>query len=224
MSYDIEVRQSRFPNALDPTLTGFFPKYHGWEAFWAPVDYMEADEDAYIAIRRNEIIILAKSGIIVHVTGKGRNGHHDDYQGYLGFQATKYTKNVEKEFDGVMKMPSHEDFPAEMFGNVLECKDDFCREFVMHKIMALRGGASKKRRYAHYLDVVSRHIGLLEKYNLPHPDPDREAILKAHARCLQTMLALPDDTKTTVLKAACNATCSTVMGAAIGDVTNLLTK
>ena len=31
--------------------------------------------------------------------------------------------------------------------------------------MALRGGASKKRRYAHYLDVVSRHIGLLEKYN-----------------------------------------------------------
>ena len=92
MSYDIEVRQSRFPNALDPTLTGFFPKYHGWEAFWAPVDYMEADEDAYIAIRRNEIIILAKSGIIVHVTGKGRNGHHDDYQGYLGFQATKYTK------------------------------------------------------------------------------------------------------------------------------------
>ena len=34
MSYDIEVRQSRFPNALDPTLTGFFPKYHGWEAFW----------------------------------------------------------------------------------------------------------------------------------------------------------------------------------------------
>ncbi len=83
--------QSRFPNVItDPNLSGFFPKSHGWSRFETQGEYMEIDEDAYITIRSKEIVVLGKSGVVVHIVGDGRNGHHDDVQGYRNFQGTAY--------------------------------------------------------------------------------------------------------------------------------------
>ena len=77
MGYVIEVFQSRFPNVItDPNLSGFFPKSHGWSRFETQGEYMEIDEDAYITIRSKEIVVLGKSGVVVHIVGDGRNGHH----------------------------------------------------------------------------------------------------------------------------------------------------
>lgn len=91
MGYVIEVFQSRFPNVItDPNLSGLFPKSHGWSRFETQGEYMEIDEDAYITIRSKEIVMLGKSGVMVHITGDGRNGRHDDVEGYQGFQSTAY--------------------------------------------------------------------------------------------------------------------------------------
>ena len=89
--YDIEISQSRFPGkALDPTLRGLFPKYHEWTEIHVPKWYARWDEVVYATARRNEIVLLGESDIVVHIIGEGRNGHSDDYQNYLKSRGTDY--------------------------------------------------------------------------------------------------------------------------------------
>lgn len=193
MGYVIEVFQSRFPNVItDPNLSGFFPKSHGWSRFETQGEYMEIDEDAYITIRSKEIVVLGKSGVVVHIVGDGRNGHHDDVQGYRNFQGTAYAGCRKEWFeDEADAFSADQGIPSGILRNALAVKDLFCEQLVRDMMSALLSSSRKRKDYDSYFDSVEGPIAWLEKYDLGNPGLERERLLAAHGRRMQEEILLP---------------------------------
>lgn len=198
MGYVIEVFQSRFPNVItDPNLSGLFPKSHGWSRFETQGEYMEIDEDAYITIRSKEIVMLGKSGVMVHIAGDGRNGRHDDVEGYQGFQSTAYGRRKKEWFeDEVDAFSADQGIPSEILGNALVVKDLFCRQLVRDMMSTLLSSPRKRKDYDFYFKSVTAQVAWLEKYDLRNPDMERERLLAAHGRRMQEEVLLPKSAMT----------------------------
>lgn len=176
--YSIEVRHSRFPNKiLDPNLGGFFPRYHGWKHFDAPKDYVGRDEKAFVAVKKNEVVILGESGIIVRIRKPMQRRLHEDFIGYLAYQSTKYRRGQFDTYDGEMGEFTSETMPKETVSNAIALKDAFCRELVKDRTKAFLSDRKRWWRLLRYVRIVSEPLRLLDKYEIAEPDEKRRKVL-----------------------------------------------
>lgn len=200
MGYFIEVFQSRFPNVItDPNLSGLFPKSHGWNRLKKQDEYAGADENAYITIRGKEIVMLGRSGVMVHIIGDDCNDRHDDVEGYRGFQSTAYGRRKKEWFeDEVDAFSADQGIPCGVFANALAVKDLFCRQLVKDMMSALLSSPRKRKDFDSYFESVAGPVAWLEKYDLEKPSMDRERLLAAHGRRMEEEALLPKSAVTTL--------------------------
>ena len=215
--YDIEISQSRFPGkALDPALRGLFPKYHEWTEIHVPKWYARWDEVVYATARRNEIVLLGESDIVVHIIGEGRNGHSDDCQNYLKSRGTDYPQSIKRQFRGGLGALGQNGIPAEVLANVIKDKDFFCRQLVADSLMELLSEPWNREIFEAYQALTAGPVRLLEKYNLRTPDAERERLLATHARRLSEAAIMSKDASTALTDA--------VAGKVVDKVIDLLPR